>query len=102
MLSKKELINYFEKGIKTDNNLKIGTDFEKFILNKSTLKPISYDEKNGIKDIFLSLINLGGNRFIMKNDIILGLNNNAQNISLEPGGQLELSGAKIRKYSPNM
>ena len=96
MLSKKELINYFEKGIKTDNNLKIGTEHEKFILNKSTLKPISYDEKNGIKDIFLSLINLGWKPiYNEKNDIILGLNNNAQNISLEPGGQLELSGAAL-------
>ena len=47
--NKKEVIEYFEKGMKPDTELKIGTEHEKFILNKSTLKPLSYDEKNGIK-----------------------------------------------------
>ena len=96
MLSKKELIDYFEKGIKSEKKLKIGTEHEKFILNKSTLKPISYYEKNGIRDIFLSLVDVGWNPiYDGKNNIIIGLNNNDQNISLEPGGQLELSGAAL-------
>jgi len=56
MLNKKKLIEYLEKGIKSDAELKIGTEHEKFILNTSTLKPLSYDEKNGIRDVFLSLI----------------------------------------------
>ena len=47
MLRKINLIEYFESGIKSDTKLKIGTEHEKFILNKSTLKPLSYNEKNG-------------------------------------------------------
>ena len=38
MLSKKKLISYFEKGIKSENDLKIGTEHEKFIINKTVSK----------------------------------------------------------------
>ena len=93
MLNKINLIEYFEKGIKSDTELKIGTEHEKFILNKSTLKPLSYDEKNGIHDIFSSLIELGWKPIYEgKNNSIVGLINGQQNISLEPAGQFELSG----------
>ena len=59
MLNKKKLIEYFEKGIKNTSKLKIGTEHEKFILNKTSLKPLIYDEKDGILDVFKSLIDLG-------------------------------------------
>ena len=59
MLEKKDLINYFFEGIKKEDQLKIGVEHEKFILNKHTFKPVSYEEKGGIKDIFKSLISLG-------------------------------------------
>ena len=96
MLTKKNLIEYFEKGAKSEKELKIGTEHEKFILNKSTLKPLSYDEKDGIRDIFLSLIDMGWKPiYDGKNDIIVGLINGQQNISLEPAGQFELSGQPL-------
>ena len=53
MLTKIDLIDYFHKGLKSKSNLNIGVEHEKFVLNKKTLKPLSYDEPNGIKDIFL-------------------------------------------------
>ena len=59
MLNKQNLIKYFENGIKSNANLKIGTEHEKFILNKDTFLPLKYDEENGINNIFLSLIDLG-------------------------------------------
>ena len=34
MLKKNDLIEYFFKGIKDKNNLKIGVEHEKFVLNK--------------------------------------------------------------------
>ena len=96
MINKKKLIEYFVKGIKSDTELKIGTEHEKFILNKSTLKTLSYDEKNGIRDVFLSLIKLGWKpTYEMKNNTIVGLKNGQQNISLEPAGQFELSGQPL-------
>ena len=56
MISKKDLVNYFFEGIKHKNQMKIGVEHEKFILNKSSLKPLSYEERGGIKDIFMNLI----------------------------------------------
>ena len=53
MLNKQNLIKYFENGIKSNANLKIGTEHEKFILNKDTFLPLKYDEENGINNIFL-------------------------------------------------
>ena len=99
MLSKTKIIDYFVKGIKSKEELKIGTEHEKFILNKSTLKPLSYDGKNGINQIFLDLIDLGWQPiFESKNNTIIGLKNNQynNNISLEPAGQIELSGNSLQ------
>ena len=50
MIKKSDLTGYFFKGIKSKDNLKIGVEHEKFILNKNTLKPVSYEEHNGIKN----------------------------------------------------
>ena len=96
MLNKKKLIEYFEQGIKPATELKIGTEHEKFILNKSTLKPLSYDGKNGIHDVFLGLMELGWLPIQEgKSNTIIGLKYGQQNISLEPAGQFELSGEPL-------
>ena len=69
----------------------------KFILNKHTLKPLSYEEKGGIKDIFKSLISLGWKPITEENkEKIVALNRNSEYITLEPGGQIELSGAQLK------
>ena len=52
MLNKKKLLQYFEDGIKPHDSLKIGIEHEKFILNKSTLKPLKYEGNKGINSIF--------------------------------------------------
>ena len=74
MLNKKKLINYFFEGIKPINKMKIGVEHEKFILNKDTLKPLTYEEKNGIRDIFNELLNLGWKPITEgKSEIIIAL-----------------------------
>ena len=96
MLKKKDLINYFVEGIKSQDKMKIGVEHEKFILNKKTLKPLSYDENGGINDIFESLINIGWEAVTEgKKKTIIALKKNLEFITLEPGGQLELSGALL-------
>ena len=96
MLNKNDLINYFFEGIKNKNQLKIGVEHEKFILNKDTLKPLKYFEEGGIQDIFKSLIDLGWSPiFEGEKNIIISLKKNGEYITLEPGGQIELSGAQL-------
>ena len=96
MLNKQDLINYFFEGIKPKNNMKIGVEHEKFILSKNTHKPISYEEKNGIKNIFLKMTQNGWTP-IYEGDHkkIIALKKNSELITLEPGGQIELSGAPL-------
>ena len=73
----------------------MGTEHEKFILNKTSLKPLIYDEKDGILDVFKSLIDLGWKPIYEEGEKIVGLKYGQQNISLEPAGQFELSGQPL-------
>ena len=96
MINKDNLVNYFFEGVKPIDQLKIGVEHEKFILNKDTLKPLTYDESCGIKDIFKCLIKLGWSPITEeKSETIIALHRNSEYITLEPGGQIELSGAQL-------
>jgi glutamate--cysteine ligase len=96
MIQKKDLIEYFFKGIKDKTALKIGVEHEKFALNAKTLRPLSYDETGGIKDIFNQLVILGWDPIKEGNpEKIIALKRNSEFITLEPGGQIELSGEPL-------
>lgn len=97
MLQNKNLLEYFFKGIKSRDNLKIGVEHEKFILNKNTLKPLTYDEEYGIKNLFLKLTDTGWEP-IYEGELgkIIALKRNKEFITLEPGGQIELSGQPLK------
>ncbi len=89
--SKEQIIEFFKSGIKEEKNFKIGIEHEKFLFNKKNNKRIDYSE---IKKMFAELLEFGWNPITEKGNII-GLNNGDKNISLEPGNQIELSGAKL-------
>ncbi len=96
MLKKNDLIEYFYKGIKDKNNLKIGVEHEKFVLNKNDYQQVSYEMKNGIKDILLRFLNNGWKpKYDDEGVTIIALERFGENITLEPGGQIELSGAQL-------
>ena len=96
MIKKNDLIEYFFKGIKNKNNLKIGVEHEKFVLHKKDFHQLSYEVPNGIKDILLKFVKNGWNpKFDDKEKTIIALERFGENITLEPGGQIELSGAQL-------
>ena len=88
--TKENIIQYFQKGIKNKDNLKIGVEHEKFIFNKSR-KRVDYQT---ICKIFDLLKNFGWRPIYEGNNIIALKKNNCQ-ITLEPGNQIELSGARL-------
>ena len=97
MLKKNDLIDYFYKGIKDKNDLRIGVEHEKFVLKKDSLHQLSYEESNGIKDILLKFVNKGWKpKYDDKNTTIIALERFGESITLEPGGQIELSGAQLK------
>ena len=97
MLKKDDLVDYFIKGIKNKDDLKIGVEHEKFVLNSENLNQLSYDEPNGIKDILQKFIKNGWKpKYDDKNTTVIAIERFGENITLEPGGQVELSGAQLK------
>ena len=88
--TKENIIQYFKRGIKNKNDIKIGVEHEKFIFNKLR-KRADYQTINKIFDLFK---NSAWHPIFEGNDII-ALKKNDQQITLEPGNQIELSGAKL-------
>ena len=91
-LNKDNLISFFSSGCKDKESWRIGTEHEKFGFRKKTLEPINYED---IKKILENLsIKFGWER-IYEENYLIGLKKNDASISLEPGGQIELSGAPL-------
>jgi len=93
-LKKNDLINWFVEGCKPKELFRIGTEHEKFVYKMENLKPVSYEEPSGIKNILESLVNYGWEE-IREESHLIALKKDKQSITLEPGGQLELSGAPL-------
>lgn len=90
-----DLVNYFASGCKPQDQWKIGTEHEKFGYCEDTLKPLPYAGPRSIKAILEGLQDRYGWNPIFEGEHLIGLELNGANISLEPGGQLELSGAPL-------
>ncbi|MEE2971274.1 MAG: glutamate--cysteine ligase [Pseudomonadota bacterium] len=91
---KRQLIEEIEAGCKPVSDWRIGTEHEKFVFQLETLKPAPYDGDWGIGAFLEKLRRFGWEPVIEKGNAI-ALTQGACNISLEPGGQLELSGAPL-------
>ncbi|MGY9052059.1 MAG: glutamate--cysteine ligase [Rhodobacterales bacterium] len=90
-----QLAEYLELGCKPKIDWRIGTEHEKFGYCKNTLKPLPYEGKVSIKAMLEGLRDTFDWSPVMEQGNIIGLEKNGANVSLEPGGQLELSGAPL-------
>ncbi|KAK1260827.1 hypothetical protein QJS04_geneDACA001991 [Acorus gramineus] len=91
-LTKEDLVDYLASGCKPREAWRIGTEHEKFGFEIDTLCPMKYGQ---IADLLNSLAERFDWDKIMEGDNIIGLQQGKQSISLEPGGQFELSGAPL-------
>ena len=90
-----QLAEYLAEGCKPKDQWRIGTEHEKFGYCKDSLAPLPYDGPRSIKAILEGLRDSFGWQPLYEADHIIGLQKDGANISLEPGGQLELSGAPL-------
>ncbi len=90
-----QLAEYLADGCKPKADWRIGTEHEKFGYCKDTLKPLPYDGPRSIKAVLEALRDRFGWSPVLEGDNIIGLEKDRANVSLEPGGQLELSGAPL-------
>ncbi|HEY1125912.1 MAG TPA: glutamate--cysteine ligase [Sphingobium sp.] len=92
--SRDQLIAVFEKGEKPATSWKIGTEHEKFVYRTADHRAPSYDEPGGIRDLLAGLGEYGWEP-VFEGDKVIALSGDDGTISLEPAGQLELSGAPL-------
>ena len=92
--SREALLAPMQKGGKPAGRWRIGTEHEKFVYRKADRRAPSYDEPGGIRDLLLGLTEFGW-KPVIEGDHVIALSGADGNVSLEPAGQLELSGAPL-------
>jgi glutamate--cysteine ligase len=90
-----QLAEYLEAGCKPKEDWRIGTEHEKFGYCKDTHLPLPYEGERSIKAMLEGLRDEFGWAPVKEAGNIIGLEKDGANVSLEPGGQLELSGAPL-------
>lgn len=89
-----DLLHQLSKGCRPRKDWRIGTEHEKFVYDLKTHKPVTYDGTPGIRQLLAGMERFGW-RPVREGENVIGLTQNGASISLEPGGQFELSGAPL-------
>lgn len=94
-----DLVDWIARGEKPAAEWRVGAEHEKFVFRRNTLEPVPYDGDNGIRALLEGLMRFGWRGVYEASDaadVLIGLERGMANVSLEPGGQFELSGAPLR------
>jgi len=92
--SRDDLLSVFAGGAKPADKWRIGTEHEKFVCRLDDYRAPSWDEPGGIRDLLIGLTEFGWEP-VLENDKVIALKGVDVNVSLEPAGQFELSGAPL-------
>jgi glutamate--cysteine ligase len=92
---KRQLVLYHEGGGKPQAAWRVGTEHEKFVFRRADLKRVAYDGPDGIAALLAGMTRFGWAPVREKGNIIALSNDSRCSITLEPGGQFELSGAPL-------
>ncbi|HEX8670001.1 MAG TPA: glutamate--cysteine ligase [Allosphingosinicella sp.] len=92
--TREDLLRPFVKGEKTKETWRIGTEHEKFVYRRDDHRAPSYDEPGGIRDLLTALTEFGWQP-VEEGGNVIALSGPDGTVSLEPAGQLELSGAQL-------
>ena len=93
--SREQLVEYLASGCKPREEWRVGTEHEKFGYCRDSLLPLPYEGPRSIRAMLEGLRERFGWAPVEEAGRIIGLTKGGANISLEPGGQLELSGAPL-------
>jgi len=95
--SRADLIEAMERGCKPAAEWRVGTEHEKHVFHTNPLRPVTYEGPNGVKALLDGIEADTGWHPFYDGENPIGLRNDAVagGISLEPGGQFELSGSPM-------
>lgn len=91
-----ELVDTMRAGEKPPSDWKVGTEHEKIGLHTEDASLVEYGGDRGIGALLESMAVMGGWKPVSEGDNVVALLKDGASITLEPGGQLELSGAPLR------
>jgi glutamate--cysteine ligase len=91
---KRQLVDYIESGNKPPEQWRVGTEHEKFAYDLETHRPLTYEGAKGIGEMLKRLTKFGWEA-VKEDGNVIALTLNGASITLEPGGQFELSGAPL-------
>jgi glutamate--cysteine ligase len=92
---KRQLVEYLEAGCKPEAGWLIGTEHEKFVFRRSDLRRVPHEGPDGIAVLLGGMTRFGW-KPVVENGAVIALTNDSHcAITLEPGGQFELSGAPL-------
>ena len=90
-----QLAGYLESGCKPKEDWRIGTEHEKFGYCKDPRQPLPYEGERSIHAMLSGLRDRFGWNPVEEAGKLIGLEKDGANVSLEPAGALELSGAPL-------
>jgi len=91
-----DLIGFFERAETPPEEWRVGTEHEKIGLYADDLAPVPYEGERGIGALLETIAQTDGWTRIFEGDDVIALEKGGASITLEPGGQFELSGAPLR------
>jgi glutamate--cysteine ligase len=94
-LTRCDLVEYLAAGCKPEDTWRIGTEHEKFAYRLGDLRPLDYDGPGGIRALLDGLTRFGWQPVLEAGNPIALTDGKGCSITLEPGGQVELSGAPL-------
>lgn len=90
-----EFAAYLESGNKPEADWRIGTEHEKFGFLTADNSPLPYDGDASVRALLQAMADRFGWQPIREGGYLIGLQKDGASVSLEPGGQFELSGAPL-------
>jgi len=96
VLTKDDLVSYLASGCKPPEDWRIGTEHEKFAYTLDDYRPLQYDGERGVKAVLEGLTRYGWTPVLENGNIIALKDETGGSVTLEPGGQIELSGAPLK------
>jgi glutamate--cysteine ligase len=89
---KEDLIRYFATGAKPREQWRVGSEYEKVAVSLRDGRALPFSGPGGVEEILKALADRFGYEPEFENGRILALKSKRDAITIEPGGQIELSG----------